>query len=109
MNSFCGNISRDQKDRLTAASALRLNWRTLDRTKRAKHAAVTRVGTQQSLAFTALIEELAGICGHGFLLGKTAVRTGQHGLEDSGAHPVINSRLRFHCKTDALADHGPVR
>lgn len=43
------------------------------------------------MAGQALVVELAGVRGHGFLLSVAAVRAGQHGFEDDGAHLGITS------------------
>ena len=37
----------------------------------------------------ALVEELAGVRWHGFLLGKAAVRAGQYGFKNDGTHRVL--------------------
>jgi len=67
-----------------------LNWRATYRAVGAEDAAVAGLGTQHRSAVAAFIEELAGIRGHGFLLGETAIRAGQHGLEDDGVHLGVN-------------------
>jgi hypothetical protein len=79
-----GNIRAD-----ATASALLLDRRALHRAKRAEHTAVTGIWAQQSPAIATFVEKLTGICGHGFLLGETAMRAGQHGLEDDGIHGCL--------------------
>lgn len=74
---------------LAAARPLLLNRRAWHRTERTEYAAVARIRSQQRLALAALIVELAGIGRHGFLLGMAAMRTGQHGFENDGAHRLI--------------------
>jgi hypothetical protein len=64
-------------DSIAAASSLFLNRGTLDRAERTKHAAVAAIGAQHRFAIAALIEKLAGVRRHGFLLRKFAVRAGQ--------------------------------
>lgn len=61
----------------------------MHRTERAEHAAIARTRAQQGLALAALIKELTGIQGHGFLPGETTVRTGQHRLYDDDVHRGI--------------------
>src|SRR5579864_1056201 len=78
-------------DRPAAAAALLLHRRALHGTERAEYAAVPRIGAQQGLAVAALVKELAGIRGHGFLSGKTTVRTGQHGFQDDRIHRGLTS------------------
>lgn len=76
---------------LPAAAALLLHRRALHGTERAEYATVARPGSQQDLAVAALVKELAGIRGHGFLSGKTTVRTGQHGFQDDRIHRGLTS------------------
>ncbi len=71
---------------LATTSALLLDRRTRHRAKRAEHAAVTRFRAQQHIAIRTFIIELASVRGHAFLLGKAAMRTGQHRFEDDSAH-----------------------
>jgi len=66
---------------LSATRLLRLNRRAFHRAVRAKDAAVTGPWSQQPLAALALVEELAGIGRHRFLLRVSALRTGQHRVE----------------------------
>lgn len=56
--------------------ALLLDRRAFHRAERTEYAAVARIGAKQSLAVAALVVELAGIHGHGFLLCEATVRTG---------------------------------
>jgi hypothetical protein len=72
-------------------ASLLLNRRTRHRAERAEHAAVAQLRAQQRVAGRALVVELAGVGGHGFLLGMATVRAGQHRLEDEGAHRGVNS------------------
>jgi hypothetical protein len=64
---------------------LHLNRRALHGTKGAEYAAVTRIGAQQSLAVTALVEELAGVSRHGLLFGEATMRADQDGLNDNNS------------------------
>ena len=48
---------------------------------------------KQGLAVAAFVIELAGVRGHGFLLGEAAARAGEHGLKDYDAHRVFTSAL----------------
>ena len=88
-----GMCSRNGKNRtlspglLPAAAALLLDGGTLHRAKGTEHAAVARLGTQQGLAVAALVVELAGVRGHGLLLGKAAVGTNQDRFKNS-AHDM---------------------
>src|SRR5712691_2227377 len=72
--------------RLSAAGALRLHRRALDRAERAENAAVAGIGPEQRPAMGALIVELTGVGGHRFRPGVDAPRTSQHGLEDRLVH-----------------------
>lgn len=47
---------------------------------------LNRAGAQQSLALAALVEEMAGVRGHRFLLCMATMRTGQHGFENDGSN-----------------------
>lgn len=67
------------------ASLLLYRW-ALDRPERAEHAAIARFGAQQYLAVGALVEELAGIDGHGLALGKSALRARENGLVNNTVH-----------------------
>ncbi len=71
---------------LPATPALRLNRRAFHRAEGTEHAAVAGVGAQQRLAVAALVEELAGVGRHGFLLGISTAWARQHGLQDNGTH-----------------------
>jgi len=74
---------------LPAASVLLLDRRALHRTERAKHAAVPRIGAQQRLAIETLVEELAGVRGHGFQLGEAVMRASQNGFKNDSIHRGI--------------------
>lgn len=54
---------------LSTTPKLLLDRRTLHRTERTKNATVTGIGAQQRFAMGALVEKLAGIRRHRFLLG----------------------------------------
>jgi len=55
------------------------------------------------MAGRALVVELASVRGHGFLLCVAAVRAGQNGVEDDGAHRGVTS-ARW---TDSLRSSWP--
>ena len=63
---------------LPAAPSLLLDRRALNRAKRTEHAAVTRIWPQECFTVIALVEILAGVRGHGFLLMETAVWADQY-------------------------------
>ena len=70
----------------STGAILALHWGTLHRTIRTKDAAVPWLGTQQFLAASAFVEELAGVSWHRFALGKAANRTYQYGFQKKLAH-----------------------
>jgi len=81
-----------------AAARLVLHRRTLHRPERAEDAAVAGFGAQQHVTAGALIVELAGIRGHGFLLGEAAMRASQHRFKSDSNHRDLTfllSRPRF--------------
>lgn len=61
-----------------AASPAELNGWTLHRAVRTVNTAVTRLRAQHFAAALAVVKELAGICGHAFLLLVPALRAGNH-------------------------------
>ena len=52
-----------------------------------KHEVVAR--RQGIIKLSSTATELTGVRGHGFLLGKAAVRAGQHGFKNDGTHRVL--------------------
>jgi len=72
----------------SAAAALGalLNRGTGDRSVRAEHAAVSRLGAKQGAAAPALVEVQAGIRRHRLPSGEAAVRAGQHGFDHDSIH-----------------------
>jgi hypothetical protein len=70
----------------TTSAILALHRGTFHRTIRTKDAAVPWLGTQQFLAASAFVEELAGVSWHRFALGKAANRTYQYGFQKKLAH-----------------------
>ena len=70
----------------TRGAILALHWGTLLRTIRTKDEAISWLGTQQLLAASAFVEELAGVSWHRFALGETANRTYQYGFQKKLAH-----------------------
>jgi len=80
------SLTRTDASAWAAAIPMLLNRRALHRTEGAEDAAVTRLGAQHRSAVAAFVEKLAGIRGHGFLLGEAAIRAGQDGFEDDGTH-----------------------
>lgn len=87
-----GKAFRTREGRVTAASrpaatrrlAGLLHGRTRHRRVGAEHAAVASLRAQHCMALLAFVEPLTRIGGHGFSLGVSASRTGQHGLENHG-------------------------
>lgn len=69
-----------------ACRAIRLDRRTLIRPVGAEHAAVACLGTQHRLAVLALVEPLAGVGRHGFLLRVAALRAGEDRLKNDLGH-----------------------
>jgi hypothetical protein len=63
-----------------------LDWRTFNRTVRAKHAAIPRLRFEQYAAGLAFIEKLAGIGRHGFRFGLSAVWADDGRFKDDGVH-----------------------
>lgn len=63
---------------LSTAPALLLDRRAFNRAKRTEYAAVARVRPQECFAVFALVEILAGVCGHGLLLMETAMWADQY-------------------------------
>jgi hypothetical protein len=74
---------------LPATPALRLNRRAFRRTEGAEHTAIAGLGAQQRVAVATLVEELAGVGGHRFLLGKSTARADQYGLQDNSAQGLL--------------------
>src|SRR5215213_6731225 len=64
--------------------------RAIDRTERAKYAAVARLRFEQLLAVRALVKENAGISRHVFRLLKTAVRTRDSRLVHLSLHVAVH-------------------
>jgi predicted metal-dependent hydrolase len=72
---------------LATTAALLLDRWAWHRAERTEHAAIAWIWAQQRPTFGAFVVELAGVCGHGFLLCMVAVWASQHGFEnDGGAH-----------------------
>ncbi len=55
----------------------------------AVHAAVTGFGLEHRVALLALIEPLAGVCGHRLGLGVATLGTGQRRLQDHRCHLAL--------------------
>lgn len=72
--------------RAARRTSSRLDRRTLVRTVGAEHAAVARHGAQHRLAVLALVEPLAGVGRHRFLLRMAALRTGEDRLKNDRSH-----------------------
>ena len=66
--------------------SIRLNRRALVGAKGAEHTAVARLRTQHHFAALALVEPLAGVGRHRFLLRMAALRTGHDRLKNDRAH-----------------------
>jgi hypothetical protein len=64
-----------------AASLVLLRWRARNRTIGAKHAAIARKRLQSRAAAFAVIEELAGVSGHGLDRLMAAFRAGKRCLQ----------------------------
>jgi hypothetical protein len=69
-----------------AAAALLLDRWARHRTVRAEDAAVARLGFKQCLTACALVKILARVRRHDFLARVPAIRAGEHGFQDNGAH-----------------------
>src|SRR5574337_376516 len=76
------------------APTLLLDRRAWHRAKRTEHTTISRLRAQQRMTGRALVIELAGIRWHGFLLGMTAARAGQHGFEIDHTHGGVTSAQR---------------
>lgn len=85
-----GSSRQCRSRRSAAASALLLHWWALHGAEGAEHTTVARLRAQQRLAVAALVEELAGIRGHGHLRCEAAVRAGQYGVQHNGVHVRSN-------------------
>ena len=66
--------------------AVCLHRRTGHRAVRTEHAAIARLGPQESVAGLALIEPLAGVRRHAFGFAVPAVRTSEDGVQNHIAH-----------------------
>jgi hypothetical protein len=79
--------SREVKQLLTClATAVLLDWRTLDRTIRTEDAAIRRLRSQSFSAAGAFIEEYALICRHDLYFGVSARWAGYNRFEDYWVH-----------------------
>ena len=83
-----------QKDGKMLAAVL-LHWGALDRAERAEHAAIARLGTQQCVARTALVERDSGVSLHRFALCESALGARQQRLKNWRAHCAYFLAARF--------------
>jgi hypothetical protein len=74
---------------LATTSAFCLNRWAFHGAVRAEHATVAGLGPHYDMAMFAFIIKLAGIHGHGFPLGKTAVGAYQYGAQNGNSHEII--------------------
>jgi hypothetical protein len=81
----------DPYELMTAAALLLDRWAG-HRSVRAEYAAVARLGFKQCLTACALVKILARVRRHDFLPLLPAIRAGEHGFQDNGAHGVA---IRF--------------
>src|SRR4029077_10668028 len=72
----------------------RLDWRTGHRAIGAEHAAVARLRPQRHAASGALVENTAGVGGHGFGFGRATVRAGENGFENHRRAPQQRYSIR---------------
>lgn len=92
--AFCSipSSASPETSRLIHDTTMGLDGRALDRAVGAENAAIAGRWTQQRFAVPAFVKNLAGIRGHGFLRGRTAMRAGQRRLKDN-RQPRPDSRF----------------